>query len=98
MSKPVIGLLGLYAGLFAILVSGCTSFPSPEGSSYGTENPARIVSGPTRTPPSSPPSRPLTISVVDRTSSSLTVAWSAPAPCATFYELHRSSSERGDYS
>ena len=98
MSKPVIGLLGRYAGLFAILVSGCTSFPSPEGSSYGTENPAGIVSGPTRTPPSSPPSRPLTISVVDRTSSSLTVAWSAPAPSATFYELHRSSSERGDYS
>ena len=101
MSKPVIGLLGLYAGLLAILVSGCTSFPSPEGSSYGTENPAGIVSGPTRTPPSSPPSRPHSISVVDRTSSSLTVAWSAPAPSATFYafyELHRSSSERGDYS
>ena len=101
MSKPVIGLLGLYAGLLAILVSGCTSFPSPEGSSYGTENPAGIVSGPTRTPPSSRPSRPQSISVVDRTSSSLTVAWSAPAPSATFYafyELHRSSSERGDYS
>ena len=35
--------------------------------------------------------------MVDRTSSSLTVAWDAPAR-ATFYELHRSSSERGDYS
>ena len=99
MSKPVIGLLGLYAGLLAILVSGCTSFPSPEGSSYGTEDPAGIVSGPTRTPPSSPPRRPPhSISVVDRTSSSLTVAWAAPAPSATLYELHRSSSERGDYS
>ena len=101
MSKPVIGLLGLYAGLLAILVSGCTSFPSPEGSSYGTEDPAGIVSGPTRTPPSSRPSRPQSISVVDRTSSSLTVAWAAPAHSASFYEfyeLHRSSSERGDYS
>ena len=81
MSKPVIGLWGLYAGLLAILVSGCSSFQSPEGS-----------------PPSSPPGwPPSSISVVDRTSNSLTIAWGYSSR-ATSYELLRSSSEEGDYS
>ena len=45
-------------------------------------------------PPSSPPR---SISVIERTPHSLTVAWSAPSR-ARIYELQRSSSRHGDYS
>ena len=52
------------------------------------------------TAPSSPPWEPPdSISVIDRTSTSLTIDWYAPLfEDATFYVLHRSSSEHGEYS